>query len=600
MEERRSQHGDSAQSGAKTRRRARHWVPSSSSPAPARARRASSRSASRASSSAASPRASICALTFTNKAAGEMAERVATLVKERQPRRQAAKGLAISTFHSFGLMVARHASARRSAARSRSSIRATALGVVKEILRRDGRRPTNSTRPRSSRASRTRRTRSIDPEDYAERRGRRVRRDRRRSSTRATRAALRSFRAFDFDDLVCEVARLWKDARGRARDAGTNALPSTSSSTSTRTRTARSSSSFGSSASAHKNICVVGDDDQSIYAGAAPTCATSSTSRSTSPARRSSSSSRTTARAAPILAVANAVIAKRTDVEAQEGRSSPTKPGGEKVRRSASRRRPRPRPRYVAREMPPHRSATSTCSPKDIAILYRSNGQAQARSKRRCASRASRYRVIGGQQFFERKEVKDLLAYLKLALNRADEIASAASSTTRRAASASTSLESSRRTRLARAGRSGRRSSASTRSTASAERRARRAASELERVDRRGAQEARHRPRARERRSRAGSASAIGSARTSTTASASQRRARAAGATSRARSGCSRAARRASRNAGGDPTSEDGLRMFLHALTLAELGRRRERPRRNVVTLSTLHGSKGLEFDTSS
>ncbi|HEY8073204.1 MAG TPA: UvrD-helicase domain-containing protein, partial [Labilithrix sp.] len=41
----------------------------------------------------------ICALTFTNKAAGEMGERVAHIVKGKP------KGLVVSTFHSFGLMV---------------------------------------------------------------------------------------------------------------------------------------------------------------------------------------------------------------------------------------------------------------------------------------------------------------------------------------------------------------------------------------------------------------------------------------------------------------------------------------------------------------
>src|SRR6188472_3796560 len=45
----------------------------------------------------------ICALTFTNKAAGEMAERVHALVKEK--RLGQAKKIVISTFHSFGLMV---------------------------------------------------------------------------------------------------------------------------------------------------------------------------------------------------------------------------------------------------------------------------------------------------------------------------------------------------------------------------------------------------------------------------------------------------------------------------------------------------------------
>jgi DNA helicase-2/ATP-dependent DNA helicase PcrA len=59
--------------------------------------------------------------------------------------------------------------------------------------------------------------------------------------------------------------------------------------------------------------------------------------------------------------------------------------------------------------------------PKDCAILYRSNGQAKVLEEQ-LREQGVPYRMIGGQQFFERKEVKDVLAYLKLALNRADEI----------------------------------------------------------------------------------------------------------------------------------------------------------------------------------
>ena len=98
--------------------------------------------------------------------------------------------------------------------------------------------------------------------------------------------------------------------------------------------------------------------------GAAPTCATSSTSRSTSPARRSSSSSRTTARRAPILAVANAVIAKRTDAKYKK-RLFTDKPGGEKVqarRRAVARGRGRVR---RARD-PAHHRARSSASRKDM------------------------------------------------------------------------------------------------------------------------------------------------------------------------------------------------------------------------------------------
>jgi DNA helicase-2/ATP-dependent DNA helicase PcrA len=42
-----------------------------------------------------------------------------------------------------------------------------------------------------------------------------------------------------------------------------------------------------------------------------------------------------------------------------------------------------------------------------MAVLYRSNGQAKL-IEERCASARCRYRMVGGQQFFERKEVKDL------------------------------------------------------------------------------------------------------------------------------------------------------------------------------------------------
>ena len=59
--------------------------------------------------------------------------------------------------------------------------------------------------------------------------------------------------------------------------------------------------------------------------------------------------------------------------------------------------------------------------PKEIAVLYRSNLQS-APIESALKERAVPIRMIGGQQFYERKEVKDLIAYLRVVLNPGDEM----------------------------------------------------------------------------------------------------------------------------------------------------------------------------------
>ncbi len=76
---------------------------------------------------------------------------------------------------------------------------------------------------------------------------------------------------------------------------------------------------------------------------------------------------------------------------------------------------------FVAEEIELLR-ATRNYRLADCAVLYRSNIQARALEESLRAQRLE-YEVVGGQSFFERKEVKDAIAYLKLAMHPRDEIA---------------------------------------------------------------------------------------------------------------------------------------------------------------------------------
>jgi superfamily I DNA/RNA helicase len=75
---------------------------------------------------------------------------------------------------------------------------------------------------------------------------------------------------------------------------------------------------------------------------------------------------------------------------------------------------------FVASEI--EKLITEGRSASDIAVIYRSNKQAEL-IEQSLRERGIAYTLIGGQAFFERKEVKDLLSYLKLSIHPLDEIA---------------------------------------------------------------------------------------------------------------------------------------------------------------------------------
>jgi superfamily I DNA/RNA helicase len=365
------------------------------------------------------PASAILALTFTNKAAGEMNERVHTALhgkgqaSGRRSNPLDPRHVTITTFHSFGLGVLTR---ERSAVGGSFTIfdQGDCLGAVKEILHGidAGRRlDAAAILARISNAKNA----FQKTEDLPNREG-----DEYDEITRLVfpryDAALRGFRAFDFDDLVCGTARLWQDrpdVRARWQERYRYLLVDEYQDTN-RAQLELLLLLAGD----HKNICVVGDDDQSIYAWRGADVKNILEFEDQFPGAVVVKLEQNYRSRAPIIAVANAVIAKKLDQRHQKVLF--TERGGEAKVRTAVAPTPEVEATWVARQIDDLIRGDRVPA-SQIAVLYRSNGQS-ASLEEALRERGIVHRVLGGQQFFERKEVKDLLAYVKVALNAADEI----------------------------------------------------------------------------------------------------------------------------------------------------------------------------------
>lgn len=363
------------------------------------------------------PARSIVAVTFTNKAAAEMAERVELVLRERK-NAGAAKGLTVSTFHSFGLSVL---------TRERRSIGGTftifdqgdCLSTVKDILARSSRERGYDAPAILTRISNAKNA-FISPEELRERVEAAGEEDEYDAITASVypryQAALRGFRAFDFDDLVCEVARIFREKpdvlekyRAQYRYLLVDEYQDTNGVQLALLRLL---------AGDHQNICVVGDDDQSIYSWRGANVRNILDFEEQFPGALVVKLEQNYRSRAPVLDVANAVISKRADVKHKKVLFT-EKTGGPIVG-LATAPSPEAEAAYVGRELA-RLTKEEGVRPKDTAVLYRSNGQAKL-IEEALRERGVPYRMVGGQQFFERKEVKDLLSYLKVTLNRSDEI----------------------------------------------------------------------------------------------------------------------------------------------------------------------------------
>ena len=170
-------------------------------------------------------------------------------------------------------------------------------------------------------------------------------------------------------------------------------------------------------AAAHKNIMVVGDDDQSIYSWRGADLRNILDFEKDYPEARVVKLEENYRSMGNILAAANAVIANNLTRKPKKLFTS--KPAGDKIS-VYSATDERDEGRWIASEIE-HQHGEGM-SYNQIAVFYRTN--AQSRMLEDMLMRAGvPYRLIGGTRFFDRAEIRDVMAYLNLVVNPANDVA---------------------------------------------------------------------------------------------------------------------------------------------------------------------------------
>ncbi len=353
------------------------------------------------------PARAILAMTFTNKAAGEMQERVAAAIGGQAPP-------AISTFHAFCVRALR---ADYAAVGGRRDFVIYAedeqLALIKAIAKQlgidDKQLPPRAVLARISRAKNEGRGPEAMLEKAADPRSERV-----AVIYERYQKALAQANALDFDDLLLETERMLRQSpevaerlNERYQYVHVDEYQDTN----------RPQYQLMKQLTAQRrNLCVVGDEDQSIYSWRGADLRNILDFERDFPAARVVRLEQNYRSTRNILDAASAVVANNverkgktlwTEADAGAAVGHYLAPDGENEAlwvADALRRQLAREPRSQA------------------AILYRTN--AQSRPFEEALRRYDlRYKVVGGFSFYERAEIKDLLAYLKAAANPADSVA---------------------------------------------------------------------------------------------------------------------------------------------------------------------------------
>ena len=352
----------------------------------------------------------ILALTFTNKAAREMKERIVRLIGS-----EAAENAWISTFHSTCARILRRDIEKLGYQRSftiyddedqNSVIR----GILKNLNIDDKFIPVKEIRSKISDSK----NRLITPDEWFLQTARDHRASRIHDIMTEYEKRLRNLNALDFDDLLIKTLELMADHppvleyyQSRFMYVMVDEYQDTNKAQYELVRLITAKS---------HNLCVVGDDDQSIYGWRGADIQNILDFEKDYPDAKIIKLEQNYRSTSVILDAANHVIAN--NLERKDKKLWTLSKEGEKIRI------------FTAEDERDEAAWITDCVRNlsrngiklgDVVILYRTN--AQSRVLEDIFMRVGiPYRIFGGQKFYERKEVKDIIAYLRVLVNPSDDV----------------------------------------------------------------------------------------------------------------------------------------------------------------------------------
>ncbi|MDP3085202.1 MAG: UvrD-helicase domain-containing protein [Rubrivivax sp.] len=353
----------------------------------------------------------IAAITFTNKAAQEMRERAKALVGPK-----AAKDLAVSTFHSLGVRMLRSDGAKLGLKEQFSILDSDdVLGVMRDA----GSCTDNALARRWQWTISLWKNQGLDADaaeaaavDDDERVAARV--------MRLYQERLVAFQAVDFDDLIgLPLKLLQTDAEARAKwqDQFRHVLVDEYQDTNSVQYELLKALVDHSDDRRRGLLTAVGDDDQSIYGWRGATIDNLKRLPQDFPALKVIALEQNYRSTGLILRAANAVIAKNPKLFEKKLWSEFG--DGEPVRVLECDNEDHEAERAVTR-IQSQRAQGGQVRFADFAVLYRANHQARVFEKKLRAAQIP-YKVSGGQSYFDRAEIKDLCAWLRLLVNQDDD-----------------------------------------------------------------------------------------------------------------------------------------------------------------------------------